>query len=185
MNSNAIADLDNQIRQLERQLSGLYSKRVAALEAEVSRYRTQIDAFSGSVPRSPEAPAVKAPAALPVKKKGRPSRKQPVVKTAAPAPTKAEPKAKPVEEAPVAAPTKKKAAGRKSKQETKRTRTPTAVVEKRIVDALKEAGLFGLSQIEVSNKTGLGYQTVVKKLKELPGIEKKGSGKEGRYFVKA
>jgi hypothetical protein len=32
--------------------------------------------------------------------------------------------------------------------------------------------------------TGLGYQTVVQKLKKLPGVVKKGSLKEGRFYLK-
>ena len=59
------------------------------------------------------------------------------------------------------------------------------MVENLILDALKEAGLFGISQIEVLKKTGFGYHTVLQKLKRLPEVVKKGSLKEGRYFLKA
>jgi len=59
------------------------------------------------------------------------------------------------------------------------------VVEKRILKVLREAGSEGLSQKQVSDQSGIGYQTVLKKLEELPGVVKKGSGREGRYFLKA
>jgi hypothetical protein len=194
MNPNSIVDIDQQIAQLEKQLSGLYSKRVSALEAEIVSSKSRIAAFNGAISTT-NAPVAKATVVQPLKKNGRASKRQlaktksaaqpiaqinpPAVKTET-APAKELPVAQPVKQAPA-----KKVAARKLQQSKKRTRTPSAVVEKRILDALKEAGLFGLSQIELSRKTSLGYQTVVKKVKELPQIAKKGSGKEGRFFLKA
>lgn len=192
MDVKAISELDGQIRKLEKELSALYHKRVGLLEAELRRSQGLIGAFGGSSPASPsspvEAPTLRAPATKRTRTK---PAKTKIPRAKAPSPAKE--KSAPAQEAPapkeeIAPPQPKtvpaKAAARKPKQAGKRTRTPTAVVEKRIFDALKDAGLFGLSQIEVSQKTGLGYQTVVKKLKELEGIEKKGSGKEGRFYLK-
>lgn len=192
MNPSFLLDIDKQIAQLEKQLSALYSKRVSALEAEIQRSKSRSEALGGA----PEAPVAKAPASPAVKRNARLSRKQtakakgseqpaPAAEESKPAPetAKIEASAQSADPAVVSAPKKKAAA--KAKQPKKRTRTPTAVVEKRILDVLKGAGLFGISQIEISKQTGLGYQTVVKKLKELKGIEKKGSGKEGRFLLKA
>lgn len=215
MDPTLLADIDSQITLLEKQLSSLYGKRVAALEAEIKRSQAQIQAY-GATPatssaeaapkpakaKTKAAPQSKKPARAAVKKK---AAKQPAAdkKPAAskPAKTTEKPKAPEKAEAPVQpaapaapapasaapatpAPAAKAPAAGKSQPAKKRTRTPTPEVEKRILGALQEAGLFGLSQIEVSNKTGLGYQTVVKKLKELPQIVKKGSGKEGRFYLK-
>ena len=180
MNHVSLADIGQQIAQLEKELSKLYSKRVEALEAELKQAQSRIGSFDGSPAPVAKAAVAKAPAAQPVKRKAKQARKR---QQTAPAPAKAvEPVAEPIKEAPAAAPAKK---ARKPRQPKKRTRTPTAVVEKKILDALKEAGSSGLSQIEVSKNTGLGYQTVVKKLKELPGVTKEGSLKEGRFFLKA
>lgn len=181
MNPSFISDIDKQIVQLEKQLSALYSKRVSLLEAEIQRSKSRSEVLGGA----PEAPVAKAPAAAPVKRKV--SRKQ-AAKAKASAPAAEQPKGtqapakQEVTEAPAEAPKK---AARKAKAAKKRTRTPSAVVETKILEALKEAGLFGISQIELSKKTGLGYQTVVKKLKELPSVEKKGAGKDGRFMLKA
>jgi hypothetical protein len=180
MNHISLADIGQQIAQLEKELSKLYSKRVEALESELKQAQSRIGSFGSTSSQAIEAPVAKAPVAQPVKRKGKPARKP---QQTAPAPAKAvEPVAEPIEEAPAAIPAKK---ARKPRTPKKRTRTPTAVVEQRIVGALKEAGAVGLSQIEVSKNTGLGYQTVVKKLKELPGVTKKGSLKEARFFLKA
>jgi len=40
------------------------------------------------------------------------------------------------------------------------------------------------SQKEISVRSGVNYQTTAKKLRELSGIVKKGSGKEARYHFK-
>ena len=196
MNKKSFVDIDREIGQLEKQLSALYTKRVAALEAEIATAQARIAAFGGAVSPSCVAPAAKAPAAQPGKRKGKPGRKPkqaaaPKVPTTRQVAAQAAPTepafGASAEPAPAPAPLKKKAA-RKAKPATttkKRTRTPTAEVEKRILEVLKEAGLFGISQIAISKKTGLGYQTVVKKLKELPQVTKQGSGKEGRFLLKA
>jgi hypothetical protein len=201
MNPKAIVDIDQQIGQLEKQLSVLYSKRVSALEAEIARSKSRIEAFNGSVSTAEATFVAKAAVVQPLKRKVRSSKRQPAKTKPAPQPAaQVAPPAVKTQAAsakPAQAPAKeeaavqlvqapaKKAAARKLQHPKKRTRTPSAVVEKRILDALKEAGLFGLSQIDLSKKTGLGYQTVVKKLKELPQITKKGSGKEGRFLLKA
>ena len=173
MDSKNIIDLDRQISRMEKDLSALYQKRVAILEEDIRRCQAQISAFGGA--NGPVAPAP-APKQAKAKKAAK--------AVSAPAAKVSSPEVEVAPEVPVAAPAKKAAAPRKAKQK-KRTRTPTAEVEKRILDALKDAGLFGLSQVEVSKKSNLGYQTVVKKLKEMPEIVKKGSGREGRYYLKA
>ena len=210
MSFEGIGDIDEQIGQLEKELGALYAKRVAALEAEIKRSRGLIAGFTASTAPvqapAPEAAPHRALVTKRAKKKVAKTKRAhaqlPSPANEAPAPTKAieetkaaaaRAKPQPVQteifpELPAAAPApaKKKVArkAKQPKQPKKRTRTPTAVVEQSILDALKEASLFGLSQIEVSQKTGLGYQTVLQKLKKLPGIEKKGSGKEGRFFLK-
>lgn len=205
MDIKGVAELDGQIRQLEKELSALYQQRVGFLEAELRRSRGLMGTFVGSstptLPSTPETPALRAPATKRSKKKtakAKAARTRRITRTATETATLVPeaPVAK-VESAPVetkvspapaaTSPAKKKVVARKAKEAKapkKRTRTPTAVVEKRILDALKEAGSAGLSQIEVSKKAGLGYQTVVKKLKELPQIEKKGSLKDGRFYLK-
>jgi hypothetical protein len=183
MNPNSLVEIDQQIAELEKQLSALYGKRVAALQTEIKQAQAKMGAFGSSLSLPAEVPVAKALVPQPVKRKGRPGRKsQPAAPTLAT--TAEEATVKPVEDAPAAAPTKK-AARKPRLSAKKRTRTPTAVVEQRIQDALKEAGSAGLSQIEVSKRTGLGYQTVVKKLKELPSVAKKGSLKEARFFLKS
>ena len=205
MDIKGVAELDGQIRQLEKELSALYQQRVGLLEAELRRSRGLMGTFVGSstptLPSAPETPVLRAPATKRSKKKtakAKAARTRRITRTAKETATLVPeaPVAK-VESAPVetkvspapaaTSPAKKKVVARKAKEAKapkKRTRTPTAVVEKRILDALKEAGSAGLSQIEVSKKAGLGYQTVVKKLKELPQIEKKGSLKDGRFYLK-
>lgn len=196
MNKKSFVDIDREIGQLEKQLAALYTKRVAALEAEIATAQARVAAFGGSASPSPVAPAAKAPAALPGKRKGKPGRKpKQAAASKAPAAKQVEVEAAPAEpvmaasaaQAPAAASQKKKGARKAKPAATtkKRTRTPTAEVEKRILEVLKEAGLFGISQIEISKKSGLGYQTVVKKLKELPQVTKQGAGKEGRFLLKA
>lgn len=183
----SIADIDREIAQLERQLGGLYSKRVAALEAELERAQGLIDAFTGGAAQAPEAPARVPTVTKKAKTKGRPRKQQGQVTATMQKPTPQQRELFPEQSAPATTPPKKKTTTRKAqkvRQAKKRTRTPTAVVEKRITDALKEAGLFGLSQIEIAKKTGLGYQTVVKKLKELAAVEKRGAGKEGKFYLK-
>lgn len=207
MDIKGVAELDGQIRQLEKELSALYQQRVELLEAELRRSRGLMGTFVGSstppLPSAPETPALRAPATKRPKKKtakAKTSRTRKISRAAKETATlvpeapvanvesaPVETKVSPAPAATSPAPAKKKVVARKAKEAKepkKRTRTPTAVVEKRILDALKEAGSAGLSQIEVSKKAGLGYQTVVKKLKELPQIEKKGSLKDGRFYLK-
>lgn len=175
MDSKNIIEIDRQISRMEKDLSALYQKRVALLEEDIRRCQAQISAFGGA-----NGPVAPAPAPAPKQAKAKKAAKA----VSAPAAKVSSPEVEVAPEVPVAAPAKKAPAPRKAKQK-KRTRTPTAEVEKRILDALKDAGLFGLSQVEVSKKSNLGYQTVVKKLKEMPEIVKKGSGREGRYYLKA
>lgn len=193
MDVKSIAAIDGRIRQLEKELSALYQQRVGLLEVEISHSRDRIESFAGAVivgATEPEVPTRRAPTptrSKPKRAAAKRARKQasaPVRGTIASLPAATEP-AK-VEEAAVEpstpAPGTKKQAAKLAK---KRKRTPTVEVEKRILDVLKAEGLFGASQIELSKKTGLGYQTVVKKLKELPEVEKKGSGKAARFYLKA
>lgn len=193
MDVKSIAAIDGQIRQLEKELSALYQNRVGLLEVEISRSRDRIESFAGAViigTTEPEVPTRRAPAPKRSKPKRaaiKRARKQALapaqgtVASLPPAAESAQVQGVAKEPSSLAPATKKKAA----KLAKKRTRTPTAEVEKRILDVLTAEGLFGVSQIELSKKTGLGYQTVVKKLKELPEVEKKGSGKAARFYLKA
>ena len=162
MDVKSIAAIDGQICQLEKELSALYQKRVGLLEVEINRSRDRIESFAGAVivgTTEPEVPTRRAPAPRHSKSKraaAKRARKQasaPAQATIASLPEAAEPakvEAATKEPSSLAPGTKKKAA----KLAKKRKRTPTAEVEKRILDVLKAEGLFGVSQIELSKKTG-------------------------------
>lgn len=190
MDVKGIAAIDHQIRQLEKELSALYQKRVGLLAAELQRAHDRIQSLAGSLSADVTAAETSNRRAPGPKrgKPGRPAARNSRTKLVRPAKGIA-PDQGGVEAAQaLASPGTATSSPAKSKPvrgPKKRTRTPTAEVERRILDALKGAALFGMAQIELSKATGLGYQTVVKKVKELPGIEKKGSGKAARFYLKA
>ncbi len=83
------------------------------------------------------------------------------------------------------APVKPKAAKKRS---GKRTRMSSEEVESRTIETVKTAGSEGLSQKEISDLSGVHYQTTAKKLKELleqGTVGKQGKLKNTRYFFKA
>ncbi len=80
--------------------------------------------------------------------------------------------------------TKKKT---KTKSKGTRKRMSSQEVESRTLNTVKAAGATGLSQKEISDKSGVNYQTTAKKLKELleeGKIGKRGKLKNTRYFLK-
>jgi TolA-binding protein len=155
-----IAQIEKQIAVLEKQLSGLHSQRLAALEQQVRDAQNRIQALTGGARRAVapvEVPSARAiapvePAAPRIATRGTRGR-----------PAKTGPKA-----------------GAKKK----RTRMPSDLVNEKIINTVKEGGSEGLSQKEISVRSGVNYQTTAKKLRELAGIVKKGSGKEARYSFK-
>lgn len=156
MNTSDIAQIEKQIAVLEKQLSGLHSQRLAVLEQQVREAQSRIQALTGGTRRATvvEAPSARSIAA------------EPSAPAVAPRVTRGRP-------------AKAKVGGKK-----KRTRMPSDVVNEKIMNTIKEAGSEGLSQKEISVRSGVNYQTTAKKLRELPGIVKKGSGKEARYTLK-
>tara|TARA_R110002096_G_scaffold147671_32_gene307947 strand:- start:6727 stop:7179 length:453 start_codon:yes stop_codon:yes gene_type:complete len=88
--------------------------------------------------------------------------------------------------APKAAPTTVKSKPA-AKKRGKRTRMSSEDVTNRTVETVKSAGADGLSQKEISDKSGVHYQTTAKKLKELLEegvVGKRGKLKSTRYFFK-
>lgn len=88
--------------------------------------------------------------------------------------------------APKGATTKVKAKPAKKKR-GKRTRMSSEDVTNFTVETVKAAGADGLSQKEISDKSGVHYQTTAKKLKELLEegvVGKRGKLKSTRYFFK-
>lgn len=165
MNTSDISLIEKQIVALEKQLSALHSQRLTVLEQQVREAQSRILALSGSVRRV--ATAVESPAAR-----------------AATAPQPAAPRvaAKPARGRAAKAGAKVAA---KAGAKKKRTRMPSELVNEKIMSAIKDGSPDGLSQKEISVRSGVNYQTTAKKLRELSGIVKKGSGKEARYTVKA
>ena len=156
-----IAQVEKQIAVLEKQLSGLHSQRLAALEQQVREAQSRIQALTGGTARRIAAPAVEIPSAR-------------AIAPAAPV-TPAAPRvaARPTRGRPPKAGVKKK-----------RTRMPSDLVNDKILTTVKDGGTEGLSQKDISVRSGVNYQTTAKKLRELAGIVKKGSGKEARYHFK-
>jgi TolA-binding protein len=160
MNTGDMSKLDQEIAQLERRLSILHSQRLTVLEQQVRDAQERIKALGGSAKAAPaEAPAARA----------------------------FSPKKESVKVAPVPArrgrpPGPKTAA--KTGGKRKRTRTPSDVVNQKILSTVKEGGEEGLSQKDISTRSGLNYQTTAKKLRELKEIVKKGAGKNARYFLR-
>ncbi len=156
MNTSDIAQIEKQIAVLEKQLSGLHAQRLAVLEQQVREAQSRIQALSGSARRASVVEVPSARAIAPV---------EPAAPRVAPRVLRGRPP---------------KAGAKK-----KRTRMPSDLVNDKIMNTIKEANGEGLSQKEISIRSGVNYQTTAKKLRELPGIVKKGSGKEARYTFKA
>ncbi|RFC48734.1 MAG: hypothetical protein DVB23_000427 [Verrucomicrobia bacterium] len=156
MNTSDITLIEKQITALEKQLSALHSQRLAVLEQQVREAQSRIQALTGTTRR------ISSPAESPSARAATPTQ-----------PTTAR-------VAPRVARVKSVKVGAKKK----RTRMPSDLVNDKIMNTIKEANSEGLSQKEISVRSGVNYQTTAKKLRELPGIVKKGSGKEARYTFK-
>ena len=154
MNTSDIAQIERQIALLEKQLGNLHSQRLSVLEQQVREAQSRIQALSGGVRRTVIAEAPSARAIA------------------------AEP------QAPRVATTALRGRPSKSGGKKKRTRMPSDLVNEKVINTVKEAGPEGLSQKDISVRSGVNYQTTAKKLRELAGIVKKGSGKEARYHYK-
>jgi len=163
MNTGDMTRIDQEIAQMERRLSILHSQRLNVLEQQVRETQDRIKALGGSAKAAPaEAPAARAFAP---KKELAPVAPAPVRRGRRPGSKNA--------------PKPAKSGGKR-----KRTRTPSDVVNQKILTTVKEGGEEGLSQMDISVRSGLNYQTTAKKLRELQEIVKKGSGKSARYFLK-
>lgn len=175
MDPKALAEIDRQIAQLKKELNTLFTKRIAILQDEIKRSEAEAHALSVGTPGSP-SPQVKAKRprlAKPVPAEElattppeRPARQR---DTGAPATPPAPPE-KPLPAEPEA---------------PARSDAPEGETEAQIWNALKDAALFGLSQAEISKLTGLRSALVGNKLKELPGVTKKGAGRDARYYLKS
>ena len=155
MNSGEIAQLDKDIARAERELSSLHNKRLRLLERERQVSAKRVSELEDGSP-APAAPVQRSAATKKVASKKAATKKGGAKKKAA----------------------TKRAGG-------KRQRMSSAVIEERVVGAIRDAGSGGISQIAIANKTGVKYPTVAKKLKDLKGeIVKKGKGKDTRYFLK-
>ena len=87
--------------------------------------------------------------------------------------------------APKSTTTKVKA--KPAKKRGRRTRMSSEDVTNFTIKTVKAAGANGLSQKEISDKSGVHYQTTAKKLKELLDegvVGKRGKLKSTRYFFK-
>jgi hypothetical protein len=159
MNTSDITLIEKQITALEKQLSALHSQRLAVLEQQVREAQSRIQALTGTTRR------ISSPAESPSARAATPA--QPTTARVAPRVARA-----------------KAAKAVKAGAKKKRTRMPSDLVNDKIMNTIKEANSEGLSQKEISVRSGVNYQTTAKKLRELPGIVKKGSGKEARYTFK-
>lgn len=79
--------------------------------------------------------------------------------------------------------TKKKAA-KKKRSGGRRKRMSSEAVTNAIVETVTAAGSAGISCKDISDKSGVNYQTVAKKLKDLKNIKKTGKLKKARYTIK-
>ncbi|MEM7013562.1 MAG: hypothetical protein AAF585_18980 [Verrucomicrobiota bacterium] len=163
-----LAQLERDISRLTNQLAALHQRRVDILAAQL---RDAEEAAGIAPAGGVAAPKKKGPA----KKKGGKRRGRP------PGSGAAKKKAGRPGRPPGKAPSKKAAAKKKG---GRRKRQDSAVIESKIYDEVKAAGSAGISCKDVADKTGLKYQTVAKKLKELKGIKKTGTLKKARYSMK-
>jgi len=154
MNTSDIAQIEKQIDLLEKQLGNLHSQRLSVLESQVREAQSRIQALTGGARRTVIAEAPSARAIAPQPK------------------------------APKVATPGLRGRPAKAGAKKKRTRMPTDLVNDKIISTVKEGGSEGLSQKDISVRSGVNYQTTAKKLRELSGIVKKGSGKEARYHFK-
>lgn len=173
MDPKALAEIDRQIAQLKKELNTLFTKRIAILQDEIKRSEAEAHALSVGSPGSPspQAKAKRSRLAKPLAEDvaapppERPARQRDTGTPTAPPP--AEKPLPPEPEAPA------------------RSDAPQGETEAQIWNALKEAALFGLSQAEISKLTGLRSALVGSKLKDLPGVTKKGAGRDARYYLKS
>jgi hypothetical protein len=172
MDPNALADVDRQIAQLKKELNSLFGKRIAILQDEIARSEAEAQALNVAGGPSASQPKVK---------RARQAKPFPVNEEQ---PSPAQAKAPSQVAAPIEEEKKTETKAEPDPQPTRR-RAPSPDSETPILDALREAGLFGLTVAEVSEKTSLSSQAITKQLKELPGITKKGTGKEARYYLKS
>lgn len=149
-----LAQLSREISRLENQLAALHQRRVEILEAQLREAQMQAGQIT---------------AATTAVRRGRP-------------PASASTAAAPAASADAAP--KKKAAKKKTRRGGSRKRMSSAAVTTSILDVLGPAGAAGLSCKEISDTSGVNYQTVAKKLKEMPGVKKTGKLKKSRYSIK-
>ncbi|MEQ1843230.1 MAG: hypothetical protein ABL994_22735 [Verrucomicrobiales bacterium] len=142
------------ITQIEKQIAQLERQLKTALEQQVREAQSRLQALSGGGRRSSVA---EAPSTRAIAVEG----KAPKVATRA------------LRGRPPGSTVKKK-----------RTRMASDLVNEKIISTVKGGPSEGLSQKDISVRSGVNYQTTAKKLRELSGIVKKGSGKESRYFFK-
>lgn len=175
MDPNALAEVDRQIAQLKKELNSLFGKRIAILQDEIKRSEAEAQALSVAVIPASSQPKVK-----------RPRQAKPVTTNEEhPSPLPVQAAKAPAQAVALAEEEKKTETKPEPEAQPARRRSASPNGETPILDALREAGLFGLTVTEIGQKTPLSSQAITKQLKELPGITKKGTGKEARYYLKS
>lgn len=177
MDPNALAEVDRQIAHLKKELNALIGKRISILHDEIKRSEAEAQVLhAGPFPPSSAAKA----------KKPRPAKTAPPADEPPPPAAAATPQPKASPPLPEQVSGEPEPSPEEPKQPARRPSAgPDATVQDATVqDALREAGLFGLTQAELGEKTGLTSSAVAKALKSLPGITRKGAGKDARFYWK-
>lgn len=177
MDPKALAEIDRQIAQLKKELNVLFAKRIAILHDEIKRSEAEAQILGGGAPGS-NAPLSKA-------KRSRPAKAATATESPAPEPDRSARQSTPPASPATVQPKEKEKETAAEPETASRAGAPEDESAARIWTALKEAALFGLSQAEISKLTGLRPALVGNKLKDLPGVTKKGSGRDARFYLKS